>query len=86
MHGHFLPWVSQERAYKKLGKGDMFITIDRRSGLDGVYRYEGEIDSQGRACGFGIAKMINVKEEIVYQGYFFEDHFHGLGLYKTAAE
>ena len=30
--------------------------------------------------------MINVKEEIVYQGYFFEDHFHGLGLYKTAAE
>ena len=43
VHGHFLPWVSQERAYKKLGKGDMFITIDRRSGLDGVYRWRGRV-------------------------------------------
>lgn len=56
--------MHQERADAKLGKGDMFLTIDKGTFLDGVYRYEGETDCQGRACGFGVAKKMNVGKEI----------------------
>ena len=41
----------------------MFITIDKGTFLDGVYRYEGETDCQGRACGIGVAKKMNVGKE-----------------------
>ena len=40
------------------------------------YRYEGDLDSEGRACGFGEAVKTNSYD--AFRGTFFNDRPHGL--------
>ena len=44
------------------------------------YNYTGEMDLQGRACGFGEARDCEFPD-LVYHGTFLNDEKHGLGEY-----
>ena len=60
------PWFDTERFNGNLKEGTKSVIID-----DSTYAYEGEIDKEGRACGFGTAyRSVN---GITYKGTFVND-------------
>ena len=48
-----------------------------------TFDYEGEIDTKGKACGFG--KVANQKNDVrlkyTYEGTFIDDRGHGMGKF-----
>ena len=50
--------------------GEKTITIQSLE-----YKYRGDLDKKGRACGFGRAEMVNRYDS--YAGTFFKDKLHG---------
>ena len=59
--------------------GDKFINIDKTS-PEGMFRYIGEVDCYGKACGFGTAVGLGDQDRN-YRGFFLDGHFHGVGWY-----
>lgn len=43
------------------------------------FRYSGEIDAEGRACGYGVA-VFQDDPNVKYKGTWLDDKYHGIGI------
>ena len=51
--------------------------MDKTSILDGTWKYTGELDSNGKPCGYGEASC----GVYFYEGTFFDGMFSGIGVF-----
>ena len=53
---------------------EMILTIENTT-LQKTFIYKGEVDSEGKACGYGIAKWDNMQKIV---GTWYDDKPHGI--------
>ena len=56
VHGYLLPTLDKMRSDGKLKRGHRLIEIDDEGDL---YDYDGELDEEGNACGYGTMSLIS---------------------------
>ena len=70
VHGYLLPTFDQMRSEGKLKRNTKLIDLDDYGEL---YDYEGELDEEGNACGYGTLSLNDGIHEETYRGTFWND-------------
>ena len=81
-HGYLLPKLQELRKAGKLREGQRNV----RDAKGWWYKYSGELDEEGQACGLGVASYDNGREGRIVgttelAGTFFNNTFEGIGKY-----